>query len=300
MPGENQAENCQKLIDHLANEVLGEKGMGSKIAHLLQEEEEHQFDKPSLEVPDESMRDDPDCEKQKREMELELEEALSDPRKKKESHEEGKERLASVLCEKCSSHVITKLEAQDDWKKIRFEDPVEILKRIKDIVFDCKGVNNPCDLINGAIKGVNDLRQMENESTKDWASRVKTRVSSLESYWLNIRKHASGSGSDEDTAQLLSILHVDPTSFKEDPMRVQAVEEHLAHIVVTKCCHNTCWEMKKNHSSLHAGGKLDPHPKTVAEAMEMLNDKANKSRHPPPQQPKKQQPNQNKDSNNAH
>ena len=26
-----------------------------------------------------------------------------------------------------------------------------------------------------------------------WASRVKTRVSSLECYWLNIRKHASGS-----------------------------------------------------------------------------------------------------------
>ena len=48
MPGENQAENCQELIDHLANEVLGEKGMGSKIAYLLQEEEEHEFDKPSL------------------------------------------------------------------------------------------------------------------------------------------------------------------------------------------------------------------------------------------------------------
>ena len=140
MPGENQAENCQKLIDHLANKVLGEKGMGSKIAHLLQEEEECQFDKPSLKVPDESKKDDPDCEKQKREMELEFKEALSDLRKKKESHEEGKERLASVLCEKCSSHVITKLEAQDDWKKIRFEDPVEILKRIKDIVFNYKGV----------------------------------------------------------------------------------------------------------------------------------------------------------------
>ena len=78
MPGENQAENHQKLIDHLTNKVLGEKGMGSKIAHLLQEEEEHEFDKPSLKVPDESKKDDPDCEKQKREMELEFEEALSD------------------------------------------------------------------------------------------------------------------------------------------------------------------------------------------------------------------------------
>ena len=38
MPGENQAENCQKLIDHLTNKVLGEKGMGSKIAYLLQED----------------------------------------------------------------------------------------------------------------------------------------------------------------------------------------------------------------------------------------------------------------------
>ena len=54
MPGENQAENCQKLIDHLTNKVLGEKGMGSKTAHLLQEEEECEFDKPSLKVPDES------------------------------------------------------------------------------------------------------------------------------------------------------------------------------------------------------------------------------------------------------
>ena len=50
MPGENQAENYQKLIDHLTNKVLGEKGMGSKIAYLLQEEKEHQFDKPSLKV----------------------------------------------------------------------------------------------------------------------------------------------------------------------------------------------------------------------------------------------------------
>ena len=60
MPGENQAENCQKLIDHLTNEVLGEKGMGSKTACLPQEEKEHQSDKPSLRVPDESKKDDPD------------------------------------------------------------------------------------------------------------------------------------------------------------------------------------------------------------------------------------------------
>ena len=110
-------------------------------------------------------------------MELELKEALQDPRKKKESSEEGKERLASVLHDKCSSHVITKLEAQDDWKKTRFGDPVEILKRIKDIALNCKGVNNPCDLINGSIRGVSDLRQMENELTEDWASRVKTMLS---------------------------------------------------------------------------------------------------------------------------
>ena len=45
-----------------------------------------------------------------------------------------------------------------------------ILKRIEDIVFNHKGVSNPCDLINGSIRGVNDLRQMENESTKDGAS----------------------------------------------------------------------------------------------------------------------------------
>ena len=39
MPGENQAENYQKLIDHLTNKVLGEKGMGSKMACLLREED---------------------------------------------------------------------------------------------------------------------------------------------------------------------------------------------------------------------------------------------------------------------
>ena len=169
---------------------------------------------------------------------------------------------------------------------------MEILKRIKDIVFNCKGVNNPCDLINGSIKGVNDLRQMENESTKDWASRVKTRVSSLENCWLNTRKHASGTSATASTAaeaSQASIHHADTQEFKDDPMRVQAVEEHMACIIIAKCHHNTCWEMKKNHSSLFAGGKLDPHPKTVAEAVEMLNDKANESKHPPPQQPKKQE-----------
>ena len=73
----------------------------------------------------------------------------------------------------------------------------------------------------------------------------------------------------------------------------------MAHIIITKCHHNLCWEMKESHARLHAGGTIDPCPKTVAKAMEMLNDKANKSKHPPPQQPKKQQPNQNKDSNNV-
>ena len=157
MPGENQAENHQRLIEHLANKVLGEKGMGSKIAYVLQEEEEFEFERPKLKVPDPSKKDDDDHEKEKREMELEFKEALQDMRKKKESHEEGKERLASVLIDKCSSHVLINLEAQDDWKKIRHGDPVEVLKRIKDIVFNYEGVNNPCDLINGSIKGVNDL-----------------------------------------------------------------------------------------------------------------------------------------------
>ena len=142
---------------------------------------------------------------------------------------------------------------------------------------------------------MNDLRQMENESTKDWASRVKARVTSLENCWLNLRKHASGITAT--AASQVSIHHADAQGFKQDPMRVQALEEFMACIIITKCCHNTCWEMRKSHSSLFAGGKFDPCPKTVAKAVEMPNDKANKSKHPPPSQPKKQQPNQNKESN---
>ena len=58
-------------------------------------------------------------------MEPESKEALQDMRKKKESCEEGKERPTSLLIDKCSSHVLINLEAQDDWKKIRHGDPVE-------------------------------------------------------------------------------------------------------------------------------------------------------------------------------
>ena len=79
-----------------------------------------------------------------------------------------------MLTAKCSSQVLTKLEAQDGWKKIRYGDPVEVLKRIKDIVFDHKGVNNPCDHIGASIKGVQDLQQMEKESTEDWATMVRS------------------------------------------------------------------------------------------------------------------------------
>ena len=61
MPWENQAENYQRLIEHLSNKVLGTSGMGSKTAHILREEEEHEFEKPKLQVPDPSEKEQHQC-----------------------------------------------------------------------------------------------------------------------------------------------------------------------------------------------------------------------------------------------
>ena len=63
---------------------------------------------------------------------------------------------------------------------------------------------------------------MERESTEDWATRVKSRVTSLESHWINLRKHAQGpEQSTEATA------FIDTKTFQADPLRVQALEEFI-------------------------------------------------------------------------
>ena len=127
VPGENQAENYQRLIEHPSNKVLGISGMGSKIAHILREEEEFEFEKPKLKFPDASKKEDApeEHEQERRELEMEFKEALDYLRKKKETYEEGKEKLTSLLIDKCSSQVLIQLEAQDGWKKIRHGDPMK-------------------------------------------------------------------------------------------------------------------------------------------------------------------------------
>ena len=80
------------------------------------------------------------------------------------------------------------MEQAEDWKKVKLEDPVEVLKRIKDIAFNYKGVKNRYDLIHSSAKGLSDLRQREGESTKDWAVKAKTRVRSHDQHWLGMRE----------------------------------------------------------------------------------------------------------------
>ena len=94
------------------------------MSHILQTEEEFETEAPESETPKKTIKPDEEgCEefeKQRRKMELDCNEARSHHRKKLEDCEEAKEILTSKLISRCSTHVLTNLEARDDWKQIRF------------------------------------------------------------------------------------------------------------------------------------------------------------------------------------
>ena len=124
-------------------------------------------------MPSALKKDDPDAyELAMRQAELSYNVEKTEHVKEIKKYNLQKQQLAGEMVGKCATSVITKLEQAPDWKKIKLEDPVEVLKRIKDIVFNYKGVKNGYELIHSSAKGLSELKQRDGESTKDWAERV--------------------------------------------------------------------------------------------------------------------------------
>ena len=238
MTGDNQAERYQKIIRQMSQEA--QSLYGKDMAYILENETEVEIPPPELEAVPAELRTTnlPAYELAMRQAELSYNVEKLEHLKDIKEYELQKQMLAGDLVGKCATSVITKLEQAPDWKKIKLEDPVEVLKRIKDIVFNYKGVKNGYDLIHSSAKGLSELKQRDGESTKDWAERVKTRIRSHDQHWLGMRDIPEDTKTDP-----LDVSDLD--AFKNDKNREKALEEYMAYIIITRSHHETYQKLKE-------------------------------------------------------
>ena len=261
--GDNQAENCQRLVGELAKTV--QEKCGAKIAHTLLTESEFNFDeiKPKMTlgtiVLSDKSTDEETLEKEREDKQIAADYTVAIKR-----HEDAvvkyntdKEKLCALLLQKCMSVVIVQLEERPDYIKFSLTDPVKLLAEIKKICLTYKGAKHPCFTLQNSVYGLATAKQEKNESTRDFAEKVKTRVNAL-------------------TQNLEAlILAKDPDFWdkrKEERKTIQeeALEECMASLMIIKSNNEIYKELKENMKQQHSLGTKQ-YPTKLAKSMEILN-----------------------------
>ena len=224
-------------VEHVLNHVKKTHEYGNDASESLRKLEKVKTSawEPTLEG---STKTDPDQKKtEERRFELKHKAELDEAMRRTKKFESNLCKAHAELWERCSKSVKLKLEARNDFKSDVHDDPISLLKAIKEHSLNCEETRCDMRIIANAFEAYFNCKQKENESLQDYTKRFKIARDVLHSHLRGvIRMH--------------KIIKNDSVHDEND----SAVVKHLEEIVDERfaaCMHLKNASQEKHGSSLN-------------------------------------------------
>lgn len=169
-----QASDFETTAEYLINHIKGTYDYGQDIATALTQETPCDMTafKPTIKV---SRRSDADAKAaENRQFEIEFKEDFSLYRKREQTYKNNTSKAYAFLWSHCTKSMQSKLEACTDFESSIKENPIELLKAIKQHALNYQEHRYEMSIILDAIRSVVNCKQRDNESLHDYTRRFKT------------------------------------------------------------------------------------------------------------------------------
>ena len=181
--------NYIEVKDYLLNKIQKEYPKGMEVKMALEDEKDYNWEqhKPKLQ----SSEEEDAAQKQANEItfKIEVQQYLSDQAKYKES----KMKAYALLIEHCTKHLKDKVYQKDTFETEIKNNPIELLKCIKEYSINPQDKRYAVATIFDAMKNFVNCRQQDDESLTDYSARFKQQWEILENHMgsnFQLKKHA--------------------------------------------------------------------------------------------------------------
>lgn len=252
------------LINHIKKEF--EKG-GADIAKALEDLEHIDFSKsePVLELADVS---DPNRDLLNKQNELKFKEQYGRWMSKKDIYIANKSRAYALLWERCSQGMQQQIQERDTFASTIKDDPVELLKAIKQHALNYKEHRYEMSIVSDALKTWLLSRQKEGESLTTFTKRYRTAVEVLMTHLggpVTLNKYV------ENTEAYKNLPPDDIDSAGLDKLFEEAFEMLVAYVYMENSDQAKYGSLLQSLASQQSL-KNDQYPKTMVDATQALSN----------------------------
>ena len=253
-----QASDFEITSEYIINHIKMTFERGNDIAeslNLLQLMDTKKW-RPELKGTTE---DDPDKKALiTRQNEMEYKAELEESMKRARMYENNQYKAYALLWQRCAKAMQNRIEARKDYKKVMCNNPIELLKAIKEHALNYQETRYEMSVISDAMRACLSAKQRENEGLQDYTRRFKTSMEILESHIggpLQLPKYVKTMDGYDETS---------PSKKRE--LANQASEQLFTYIYLENADQKKYGTVLKSLNSQKSLGN-DQHPKKLIEAI---------------------------------
>ena len=168
-----QAADFQTIADYLINHIKSWK-RGNDISETLRNLKKIDTEtwKPTL--LESTAQDAAVKARLNRQYEMEFKAEFDEWMKRKQEYSDNLYRAYGLLWERCNKAMQNRLSERQDFQTKIYNDPIELLKAIKEQSLNAQETRYSCSVITDALRAFLNTKQKENENLFDYTKRFKT------------------------------------------------------------------------------------------------------------------------------
>jgi hypothetical protein len=256
-----QASNYESSADFIINHIKKEYDRGRDIAESLRELQKPNTDTwmPTLRASTET--DATVALTENKQFEMEYKAKLTEALHRIRIYDDNLVKSYALIWERCNTAMQNRLEQRTDYKTTIYNDPIELLKAIKEHALNYQETRYEMSIISDAFRALFSTKQREGENLQEYTKRFKTSKEILESH--------IGS-----PVILHKYIEAMPTYDPNNPIVVnglisQASEQFMAFIYLENADLKKYGSVLTNLNSQKSLGN-DQYPKTLIETNNVL------------------------------
>jgi hypothetical protein len=258
-----QASDFETTSEFLINHVKKTFDRGNDVAEALRTliKEDTDVWKPSLKFS--TQVDTGDKAQENRQYELEYKADLDEYIKRKRMFDSNLFKAYALIWERCAKAMQNKIVARTDYENQIYNDPIELLKAVKEHALNYEESRYEMSIISDAFRAIFSVNQKETESLQDYTKRFKTTREILES-------HIGGHLVLTKFVQMMP-AYVAADSDKVSACVQEASEQLFAFLYMENADQDKYGSLLQGLSSQKSLGH-DQYPKTLSEANSVLSN----------------------------
>ena len=177
-----QASNYESAADFIINHIKKEYDRGRDIAESLRE-----LQKPNTDtwMPTLRASTNTDSEAQateNKQYELEYKAKLTEAMRRINVYDDNLVKSYALIWERCNTAMQSRIEQRTDYQSTIYNDPIELLKAIKEHALNYQETRYEMSIISSAFRALFGTKQREGENLQEYTKRFKTSKEILESH----------------------------------------------------------------------------------------------------------------------